>query len=127
MPHGTKVPKVGFSRTKQRMWAAYMCAEKRREYTPQWVPDRDVYQCWLESVSADKGNEEAAPLASRNASSGVVLYDGNEAPIKGSRKRRGRGNLASLALFSYLRGSPALRSSVTAHRPEGCNSTAQES
>jgi hypothetical protein len=61
------VPKVGFSQTKQRMWVAYTCPERNREFIPQWVPDRDVYHCWLESVGAIGADK--------------ILYDGDEPPF----------------------------------------------
>jgi hypothetical protein len=64
---GEMVPKVGFSQTKQRMWAAYMCPERHRECIPLWVPDRDVYHCWLESVGANGANK--------------VLYGGDVPPF----------------------------------------------
>jgi hypothetical protein len=78
------IPKTGFSQKTRRMWAAMMCKDKSPGCPPAWVSESEVFDFWYQAVKAGgtgKGNGAAAPLASPHASSGVVLYDGNDPPF----------------------------------------------
>lgn len=60
--HGEMIPKVGRSARTKHHWAGWFCPERVSDCDPEWMTEGEVFDYWLESVSAEGNAGDEPPF-----------------------------------------------------------------